>query len=209
MEDPELLGARIREARTALRMTQADLGDATGRSANNISKWEAGLHAPKPTELVALARALSVSAGWLLGGTDDVLETSITPTHRMDRSGQLDSLRLERDLPIVVEAACPIPRLGWDAFDRVSFRRGGGPPHHGAIVLVTHQNGMSEVREVDLSIPGIVQLLSVDGVAPPIILREEFSKIEARAYLRHTELLNPHCRALARIQEEEDGEAPI
>jgi len=61
------LGARIRAAREASEMTQADLGRACGVAANTIARIERGEQEPASLLLAAIARAMSVSADHLLG----------------------------------------------------------------------------------------------------------------------------------------------
>ena len=61
------IGARIRDARTAARLSQQALADATGIPRGAITDIETGKRNITATELVALAKALSVSVGWIVG----------------------------------------------------------------------------------------------------------------------------------------------
>lgn len=61
------LGARIRAAREAAEMTQADLGRACSVAPNTIARIERGEQEPASLLLGALAQALGVPAGHLLG----------------------------------------------------------------------------------------------------------------------------------------------
>lgn len=53
-------GALIRSLRESRAMTQTDLAERTGISQQTIAKWEAGIAAPRPSNLQVLADALGV-----------------------------------------------------------------------------------------------------------------------------------------------------
>lgn len=67
---PPSIGARVREAREDAGLSQVALAEALGRDQPYISRLEAGEHQPQSHTIRALARALDVSADWLLGLTD-------------------------------------------------------------------------------------------------------------------------------------------
>lgn len=60
-------GYRLREAREAMNLTQAKLGEAVGKSKNCISLYEHGTREPDLTVLLALANRLSKSLDALFG----------------------------------------------------------------------------------------------------------------------------------------------
>ena len=62
-----LNGARIREARTRVGLTQAGLARTLGVSAHAVWSWERGRMKPNHEHLVALASHCEVSTDWLLG----------------------------------------------------------------------------------------------------------------------------------------------
>jgi transcriptional regulator with XRE-family HTH domain len=62
--------SRIRERRKILGWSQDDLAEKTGCLQTQISRYENGDALPMSDALEALARALEVSADWLLGLTD-------------------------------------------------------------------------------------------------------------------------------------------
>ena len=64
-------GARVRQARERLGMTQTQLAYHTGGQASNISAIENGLMDVQSVKLAALALVLAVSADWLMTLTDD------------------------------------------------------------------------------------------------------------------------------------------
>jgi transcriptional regulator with XRE-family HTH domain len=65
------LGQRIRAARKAVGMSQAELAAAVGKTQNLISRYENGLHAIRITELPELADALNVPPGYFFLSPDD------------------------------------------------------------------------------------------------------------------------------------------
>lgn len=63
------IGARIQKARQRKKLTQGELARQAGLySEMMISRYERGVSTPRASTLVELARALGVSAGWLLSG---------------------------------------------------------------------------------------------------------------------------------------------
>ncbi len=70
----DTFGDRLRSARQRLRpkgqkLTQGDLASAVGVERNTVSRWENGGMLPKdPAVIAALARALDVTADWLIAG---------------------------------------------------------------------------------------------------------------------------------------------
>lgn len=66
-----LSGAKLKELREAKGLTQQKLADAIGVSRTAIYQWEAETYQPEGDNLINLARALGVSAAFLLGETDD------------------------------------------------------------------------------------------------------------------------------------------
>lgn len=64
----EVLGRQIGRFRKMQGMTQAELGRRVGVSRERVGNWERGANAPPPEALVALKRALGVTADELLTG---------------------------------------------------------------------------------------------------------------------------------------------
>ena len=69
----EELGARIRDVRKHIGMTQKDLSALLAVSHHAVWCWEAGKMQPTPEHLTELAQILGVSTDWLLG-RDEVME---------------------------------------------------------------------------------------------------------------------------------------
>ncbi|MDX0640348.1 helix-turn-helix domain-containing protein [Sinorhizobium medicae] len=65
------IGSVVKELRRVNRMTQAQLGDAIGRSADAISQIERGVNVPTLETLMALSSGLSVPVDVLLTSKDN------------------------------------------------------------------------------------------------------------------------------------------
>lgn len=63
------IGDRIRERRKALGLSQEQFGKRVGRTKGAVSQWESGLVRPDRDSLLALAKALGCSTGWLMDGS--------------------------------------------------------------------------------------------------------------------------------------------
>lgn len=71
------IGARIKEAREAKKLTQEQLAEIVGLSATHISVIERGIKAPRLETFIELANALNATSDSLL---IDVLDTSLQIT---------------------------------------------------------------------------------------------------------------------------------
>ncbi|SMB98015.1 Helix-turn-helix [Thermanaeromonas toyohensis ToBE] len=79
------LGERLRKAREAKGLTQAQLGALLNVSDATINRYEKGQRSPDPEMLVKLAEALNVSTDYLLTGKQaSILEYEAA--HRTDDS---------------------------------------------------------------------------------------------------------------------------
>jgi len=67
----ETLGDRIRMHRARLRLSQADLGEKVGLSANSISALETGQVDPRVEVIRRIAKALGVKFMYLVGEEQD------------------------------------------------------------------------------------------------------------------------------------------
>lgn len=65
------IGDRIKQARTALELTQAELAQKTSVSRSAIVHYEQGNAVPGSVELVKLADVLQLSPNYLLSGSDN------------------------------------------------------------------------------------------------------------------------------------------
>jgi transcriptional regulator with XRE-family HTH domain len=64
-------GERMRSRREALGLTRAELARKIEESESRLGQWERAEHSPRDTAIVKIAKALSVSADYLLGLTDE------------------------------------------------------------------------------------------------------------------------------------------
>lgn len=71
-----MIADRIREARKKAGHTQSSLGELINMHYKNISRWEAGEYTPEAETIGILAKALNVSADYLLGLTDNPTRTT-------------------------------------------------------------------------------------------------------------------------------------
>jgi transcriptional regulator with XRE-family HTH domain len=87
------MGARIRERREELGMTQRELADAIPGKAdsNQVSKWERGGHRPSDSTLEHIAKALKVTPAYFMvspataAGSGDLMEKFSPADPRLDR----------------------------------------------------------------------------------------------------------------------------
>lgn len=85
------LADRIRQARRARNLTQADLSDAMGVSRPSVSQWEARTNPsiPETHRIQKMADVLGVSADWLLTGKGGMIagaEAAPIPGGALDRA---------------------------------------------------------------------------------------------------------------------------
>ncbi|MGE3682728.1 MAG: helix-turn-helix domain-containing protein [Bdellovibrionales bacterium] len=65
------IGLRIRQARMAKGMTQAELSKALGIDRGSVGRWETGRSVPRQVGMPRVASVLGKSAEWLLEGSGD------------------------------------------------------------------------------------------------------------------------------------------
>jgi len=66
------IGARIKERRRALGLSQKQLGKVVGVTYANISHWEQGVNNPRPNKLQRLSNALDTTIEYLLNGAGEL-----------------------------------------------------------------------------------------------------------------------------------------
>ncbi len=94
------IGARIREARTEAKLTQAELAVFLGVTPHTVWYWEAGRSKPNHEHLVSLAARCHVSTDWLLGR--DIVEAEVLKEAEVSFRDALAGLPLE-DLESIQE----------------------------------------------------------------------------------------------------------
>ena len=80
------IGKRIKDARKAKRLTQAQLADALGVERAAVTQWETDKTVPSPSNWPKLAAAVDRDVDWLMSG-DDRREAAAT---LIDLYGRLD-----------------------------------------------------------------------------------------------------------------------
>lgn len=66
------LSRRIARRRLHLGLTQTELGERLGVTAQSVQQWESGSTIPRAARIESIAKALEVSHGWLVGETEGV-----------------------------------------------------------------------------------------------------------------------------------------
>ena len=73
-EAPSTIGDRIKQARKAAGLNQADLAAGVGVSQPAVANWESGVHDPRRMMLAKLSKALSTPLEWLADGARSTTE---------------------------------------------------------------------------------------------------------------------------------------
>ncbi len=94
------IGARIKEARVKVGLTQRRLSEIVGVSPHAVWSWEAGKMKPTPEHLLELAYRCETSTDWLLGR--DVVEAEILKETDASFRNAIQGLRME-DLESIME----------------------------------------------------------------------------------------------------------
>src|SRR5689334_1254574 len=129
------LGRRVREARKALGMTQADLARATRRSQATVSKWEAGRALPNREEDVpALAEALGLVA-------DSLDPTAADPHSLLAVAGELEAA-LDGG-PLVDSLGAFAERAAGEVGEDAPLRVLGVAPGHARVAAETVRRGLA------------------------------------------------------------------
>lgn len=126
----ETIGSRIAKFRKARNMTQEDLANVMGITAQAVSKWENDLSCPDISILSKLCRTLGVTTDELLEGKrDDVMlvpESQRKPLEQMImhikvNSSEGDKVRVNLPMPLVKVAmeigVQVLPGMGGDTGD--------------------------------------------------------------------------------------------
>lgn len=71
-----MIGARIKQRRLELKLTQTQIKEFTGISTGNLSDIERGRSLPSASALIGLAEILNCSTDWLLTGNLRICDTN-------------------------------------------------------------------------------------------------------------------------------------
>jgi len=119
------IGARIRDRRKELGLTQRQLADAIPGNAdsNQVSKWERGVNRPNDTTLEHIARALDIEPVDLMTpkpthGTTPLMHT-FAGTSQLDRiEAKQDAILAALATPLTPEQVLALARAGQLANDK-------------------------------------------------------------------------------------------
>lgn len=95
MEDKNLIGQRIREAREASGFTQVELAEKVGVAFQSIQQWESGRTTPRTPKMRKLATVLNRTPMWLQFGvgspTSEIFEDGLQLIQSSDFKNQVCS----------------------------------------------------------------------------------------------------------------------
>ena len=94
------IGARIKEARLKVGLTQKEVSELVGVTPHAVWSWEAGKMKPTHEHLVELAHHLETSTDWLLGR--DAVEAEILKEADVSFRNAIEGLPME-DLQSIME----------------------------------------------------------------------------------------------------------
>ena len=95
------IGSKIKAARKAAHMGQAELGEAIGIGKSSISEWESGKRSPDIDKVKDIAKVLNVTPAYLMGWDEP------SPASRSLPAGLLPVVK--RRIPIIGHVAAGVP----------------------------------------------------------------------------------------------------
>lgn len=96
------IGSKIKAARKAAHMGQAELGEAIGIGKSSISEWESGKRSPDIDKVKDIAKVLNVTPTYLMGWKEEDV-----PDQRPLPAGLLPVVK--RRIPIIGHVAAGVP----------------------------------------------------------------------------------------------------
>lgn len=200
---------RIKQARLAKKLTQAELADRLGVTPQSVQQWESSTE-PRKSRLTALASILDVDVNWLLFGKALRKDTSQVPPENewttvapWDSSTPLDNDEVEVPFLKDIEFACGAGRCidvdynGYKLrFSKSTLRRIGAPTDGSTIACFPAKGDSMEpiipdgtVIAIDISnkkiIDGKVYAIEQDGLKRlKCLYRRPRGKILIRSYNR-------------------------
>jgi transcriptional regulator with XRE-family HTH domain len=88
MEDKDLIGQRIKEAREALGISQEQLAARLGIAFQSVQQWEAGKTTPRATRMRKLATVLGKTPTWLQFGVGSTSSKNINDIFKLITSDE-------------------------------------------------------------------------------------------------------------------------
>ncbi|MDC9591439.1 helix-turn-helix transcriptional regulator [Xenorhabdus sp. XENO-10] len=203
--------ARIKQARLANKLTQAELADKLSVTPQSVQQWESSTE-PKKARLTALAHVLSVDVNWLLFGVNAESqkreeqippESEWIPVASWDSNTPLDSGEVEVPFLKDIEFACGSGRCINDdyhgyklRFSKATLRRIGISTDGSSVLCFPAKGNSMEPMipdgttvAVDINnkriIDGAVYAIEQDGLKRlKVLYRRPAGKILIRSYNR-------------------------
>ncbi len=149
------IGARLKEARVELGLTQTDIAKTVGINPSAINQIERGSTNPSLSTIESISSAYKINADWLLTGRGEMFVGSgniISPTHLLvDHNGLTLEPRgelAEVEIAGVIAAGAPIEQTG--DHELIAPLRLALPNKNQYVALVVHGDSMEpEVRDGD------------------------------------------------------------
>ncbi len=149
------IGARLKEARVELGLTQTDIAKTVGINPSAINQIERGSTNPSLSTIESISSAYKINADWLLTGRGEMFVGSgniISPTHLLvDHHGLTLEPRgelAEVEIAGVIAAGAPIEQTG--DHELIAPLRLALPNKNQYVALVVHGDSMEpEVRDGD------------------------------------------------------------
>ena len=114
MEEKNLIGQRIKQARTRLGKSQEELGKELGLSSQSIQSWEKGRSSPRGPRLPKLAAALQTTPQYLIFGTGQDSNEGFDDIVKFITS---DSFQAQTSIALSKTLAAAV-RMRWISFGR-------------------------------------------------------------------------------------------
>lgn len=161
--------ARMVQAMQKQQITQAELCAKTGISRSTMSQYCSGAFHPKKEKLIPIAKALHVSAAWLMGYEADKDEAN-SPSFQLEDYPNLKPIERKR-FPILGEIACGKPILAQEDHGEFVIADAG---IHADFCLIAHGDSMIGARIYDGDVVFIHSQPVVDnGEIAAVIIDDE------------------------------------
>ena len=102
--EKEVFAERLQEAMRAKKMKQIDLVNKTGIRKGTVSNYVNGKYAATGANLVSIARALGVTAEWMMGGNDERCSLSDAEKELFDLLKETEEIEVSAEEQLIVYA---------------------------------------------------------------------------------------------------------
>lgn len=139
--DDVRIGRILRARRTALGLTQADIGVAAGVTAQQVQKYESGVNSIVPSRLSRIARALDVPVSFFFPDERNISEGAVTGGSQVGFTGESQSIELLTSFQGVADK--DVRALFVKLLQRVEKLLKPDSQHEPALVRISHVQGES------------------------------------------------------------------